>query len=130
MRYLIIAVLVAAPIAVHPQTLYRCVEKDKPTSFQAEPCPATAKTASAVDYLPDPDARPYQPAAAPSVPSPQRERRRQVAGGQLHQVTVAPRPAACSAARAAREAALGRNNQGGNVDLRRRLNDAVARACY
>ncbi|MDQ3206800.1 MAG: hypothetical protein M3Q40_09935, partial [Pseudomonadota bacterium] len=34
-------------------TLYRCVEEGKPTSFQADPCPATAKTASALAYSAD-----------------------------------------------------------------------------
>lgn len=112
------------------QTLYRCVQPGQPTAFQAEPCPPGARTASALAYTPDPDARPYRP--EPSAPPRQTRATRapRATGAQLHHVATADDPAACAAARRTRLAVLGRNNQGGDVDVRRRLNDAVARACY
>lgn len=125
MRLLIIAALLAAPIAADAQALYRCIENGKPTSFQNEPCPATARTASAVAYVPERNVPPYRPAA----PTPPPQRHQQVSGARLHQIPIATSTTACEAARRHRQAVLGRNNQGGNVDVRRVLNDAVARAC-
>lgn len=125
MRMLIIAALLAASIySADAQTLYRCVEKGKPTSFQNDPCPVTANTASARDYVPERDLPTYRPAPAP-VP----RYRQQSSSARVHQIPRATSPTACEAARQRREMVLGKNNQGGNVDVRRVLNDAVAKAC-
>lgn len=125
MRMLIIAALLAAPtFSADAQTLYRCVEKGKPTSYQNDPCPVTAKTTLARDYVPERNVPTYRPAAAPI-----RYRRQQPPGAQLHNLPRATSPSACEAAKQRREMVLGKNNQGGNVDVRRVLNDAVSRAC-
>lgn len=126
MRILLIiaALLAAATFSADAQTLYRCVETGKPTSFQNDPCPITATTASARDYVPErklPSYRPA-PAAAPRY-------RQQPSSARVHHIPRATSPSACEAARLRRETVLGKNNQGGNVDVRRTLNDAVARAC-
>ncbi len=127
MRIFVIALLVVAPFTADAQTLYRCVQKGKPTIFQSEPCPATARTASAMDYVPDPRAAPYRPATVQTSPP---RVSRQAPGAQVHQITAAASTSACEAAKARREFVLGSNNQRGNVDVRRQLNDAVASACY
>lgn len=124
-RWLVIAALVAAPPTAAAQTLYRCVEKGKPTLFQADPCPASAKTASAVGYVPEANARPYQPAPVHTT----RPHRAQPSQAHLHSIPVAGSPTDCELARKHRDAVLGTNNQAGSVDVRRVLNDAVARAC-
>ncbi|HSM53573.1 MAG TPA: hypothetical protein VK839_05280 [Erythrobacter sp.] len=122
---LIIAALLAAPtFSVDAQTLYRCVEKGKPTSYQNDPCPGTAKTTLARDYVPERNVPTYRPAVAPT-----RYRRQQPSGAQLRNLPRATSPSACEAAKQRREMVLGKNNQGGNVDVRRVLNDAVAKAC-
>jgi len=118
-----VAALLAAPIAADAQTLYRCVQKGKPTSFQSTPCATAAKTASALAYVPEQNVPPYRP--APSPPP----RRQRTSGARLHQISMAPNTSACESARRHRDTVLGRNNQGGNVDVRRQLNDAVAKAC-
>lgn len=122
---LIIAVLLAAPtFRADAQTLYRCVEKGKATSYQNTPCPASATTASARDYVPERDVPTYRPAPAPAT-----RYRQQPSGAQLRNLPRASSPSACEAAKQRREGVLGKNNQGGNVDVRRVLNDAVAKAC-
>jgi len=125
MRMLIIAALLAASTAsADAQTLYHCVEKGQPTSFQNDPCPVTAKTVSARDYVPEPNQPTYRPAPAPAP-----RYRQQPSSARVHQIPRAGSPSACEAARQRREMVLGKNNQGGNVDVRRELNDAVAKAC-
>ena len=121
-----IAALLAAPIAADAQTLYRCVQKGKPTSFQSAPCATTATTASAVAYVPEQDVPIYRP--APSQPA-QPSRRQRTPSARVHRISMATNASACESARRRRDVVLGRNNQGGNVDVRRQLNDAVARAC-
>lgn len=126
-RLLIMAILLATPVlCANAQTLYRCIESGKPTSYQTDPCPVTARTASAVDYVPERNIAP--PPSAPA-PAPATRYRRAAVGGQLHNIPRATSPSACERAKQDRETVLGKNNQGGNVDIRRRLNDAVARAC-
>ena len=122
---IIAALLAAAAFPAEAQTLYRCVEKGKPTSYQNVPCPDAAKTASAIDYVPERSV----PARYPTVAS-ARPHYRRPARAQLHSIPRASSPTACDAAKRRRESVLGTNNQGGNVDLRRQLNDAVARDCY
>ena len=125
MRMLILAALLAAStFSANAQTLYRCVEKGKPTSYQNDPCPDTAKTVSAREYVPERNVPTYRPAPAPAP-----RYRQQPSGAQLHNLPRASNPSACEAAKQQRESVLGKNNQGGNVDLRRVLNDAVAKAC-
>lgn len=111
-------------ITASAQTLYRCVEPGKPTSYQNQPCPPTSTTASAVDYVPDRHVPVPASPTAPATPI-----RRRPGGGKLHSISRAASPSACEAARRRRESVLGTNNQGGNVDVRRDLNDAVAEAC-
>ena len=54
MRLLIIAALLAAAtFSADAQTLYRCMQKGKPTSYQNASCPDAAKTAAAVVYVPE-----------------------------------------------------------------------------
>lgn len=123
-RLLIIAILLAAPVlCANAQTLYRCVQSGKPTSYQNNPCPPTAKTASATDYVPERNVSP------PRAPAPATRYGRGAMGGQFHNIPRATSPSACEFAKQHRENVLGKNNQGGNVDIRRQLNDAVARAC-
>lgn len=125
MRLLIItALLAAAAFSAEAQTLYRCVQKGKPTSYQNVPCPDAARTASAVDYVPERNVPVRYPTPAPARPYYRRPAR-----AQLHSIPVATSPTACDAAKQRREYVLGTNNQGGNVDVRRVLNDAVASAC-
>ena len=125
MRTLIIAALLAtAACSADAQTLYRCVQEGRPTSYQNAPCPATAKTSSAVEYQPERSVPARYPTAAPARRHPRHSVR-----AQLHSIPRASSPTACDAARQRRENVLGTNNQGGNVDVRRVLNDAVARAC-
>lgn len=124
MRILVIALLAVAPFAADAQTLYRCVEKGKPTSYQNVPCAAAAKTASALDYVPERNVPVRYP-----TPTPASNDRRSPARARLHSIPLATSPTACDAAKQRRESVLGTNNQGGNVDVRRVLNDAVARAC-
>lgn len=125
MRTLIIAALLAAPaFSADAQTLYRCVEKGKPTSYQNIPCAGAAKTAAAVNYVPERNLPVRYPTAAPAG-----QHYRRPARAQLHSLPLATSTAACDAAKQRREYVLGTNNQGGNVDVRRILNDAVARAC-
>lgn len=125
MRLLLVAALLAIPSAANAQTLYRCVEKGKPTSFQSEPCNASATVASTVDYVPERDRPRPTPAPAPAV----QYQQRQAHSARLHNIPRAPSLSACEAARRHREQVLGTNNQQGNVDVRRMLNDAVAKAC-
>ena len=122
---IIAALLAAATFSAEAQTLYRCVERGKPTSYQNVPCPDAARTASTVAYVPERNVPFRQPPAA-SV----RHHFRRPARAQLHSIPRASNPTACDAAKRRREYVLGSNNQGGNVDARRQLNDAVARACY
>lgn len=125
MRTLIIAVLLtAAMFSADAQTVYRCVQKGKPTSYQNAPCPDAAKTASALAYVPERNVPVYQPAPAPVSPY-----RRQAPSARLHNISRASNPSACEVAKRRRDSVLGTNNQGGNVDVRRVLNDAVAKAC-
>ena len=125
MRMLIIAALLTASgFTADAQTLYRCVQKGKPTSYQNPPCPASATTASAHEYVPEREVPSYRPAPAPAT-----RHRQQPSGAQLHNLPRASSPSACEAARQRRERVLGKNNQGGNVDVRRVLNDDVAKAC-
>lgn len=124
---IIAALLAAAAFSADAQTLYRCVEKGKPTSYQNEPCAGAAKTASALNYVPERNLPVRYPSTAPAAPTAQYYRR--PARAQLHSIPVATSPSACDAAKQRREHVLGTNNQGGNVDVRRVLNDAVARAC-
>lgn len=122
-RLRIIALLLTAPIlSSHAQTLYRCVESGKPTSIQQDPCPLSAKTASATNYVPERNVPPPRRAPAPTY-------RRPASGVQMHNIPRAVSSSACEQAKQHRETVLGKNNQGGNVDIRRRLNDAVAKAC-
>lgn len=125
MRTLIIAALLAAPaFSADAQTLYRCVEKGKPTSYQNAPCADAAKTASALAYVPERDVPVHQPAPAPA-----RQSRLPASSARLHSIPRASSPTACEAAKQRRDSVPGTNNQGGNVDVRRVLNDAGARAC-
>ena len=125
MRLLIIAALLAATAyPADAQTLYRCVQKGKPTSYQNAPCAGAAKTASALDYVPERNVPVRYPTPAPAT-----QYYRRPARAQLHSIPRATSPTACDAAKQRREYVLGTNNQGGNVDVRRILNDAVARAC-
>lgn len=119
---IIAALLAASTVSADAQTLYRCIERGKPTSFQNDPCPVSAKTASARDYVPERNLPTYRPAPAP-------RNRQQPSSARVHQIPRVTSPTACEAARQRREMVLGKNNQGGNVDVRRVLNDAVARAC-
>lgn len=121
---IIAALLAAATFSADAQTLYRCVEKGKPTSYQNDPCPRTAKTVSAREYVPDRNVPTYRPAPAPAT-----RYRQQPSGAQLRNLPRASNPSQCEAAKQRREMVLGKNNQGGNVDVRRLLNDAVAKAC-
>lgn len=124
MRLLIIAALLAASASVDAQTLYRCVQKGQPTSYQNVPCPVSAKTASTRDYVPERNVPTHRPA-----PSAATRRQQQPSGAQMHNIPRATSPTACDAAKRRRDVVLGSNNQGGNVDVRRDLNDAVAKAC-
>ena len=125
MRTLIIAALLAAfAFSADAQTLYRCVQKDKPTSFQNSPCPDAAKTASALAYMPERNVPAYRP-----TPEPVMRHRQQATSVRMRNIPRASSPTACEAAKQHRDSVLGTNNQGGNVDVRRVLNDAVARAC-
>lgn len=122
MQRLLLAALLAIPSAADAQTLYRCVQKGKPTSFQSAPCQAGATAASALDYVPEPN-RP-RPAPAPVMRHPGQAPR-----ARLHSIARANSVSACEAAKRRREQVLGTNNQRGGVDVRRVLNDAVAKAC-
>ena len=92
--------------------------------FTTEACPSGYVVAKAVAYTPNPYAKPYRPNV--------RERPYAPLGGvaQGSTITVQRNESACEAARRWRDVVLGSNNQGGNVDVRRQLNDAVARECY
>lgn len=114
--------LALLPFASGAQTLYKCVSKGKPTSFQSEPCSASQREAGAVDYVPD-RVGPYRPDV--------RSRPYASGGHQAQTVTVpmARTPDLCAMARANRDNLLGRNNQNSSYGLRVQLNDAVQRAC-
>lgn len=122
---MILAVLLATTaLPADAQTLYRCVQKGKPTSYQNQPCPEAARTASAIDYVPERNLPVRNPPTAES-----RQQHRRPTRARTHIIPVASSPGACDAARQRRDNVLGSNNQGGNVDVRRVLNDAVAKAC-
>lgn len=105
MRILIIALLAAAPFAVDAQTLYRCVQKGKPTSYQNVPCAGAAKTAGALNYVPERNV----PVTYPT-PAPASNYRLSPPGPQLHSIPRATSPTACDAAKQRREYVLGTNN--------------------
>ncbi|GAB6194822.1 hypothetical protein [Lysobacter xanthus] len=44
--------LIASP--AHADSVYRCVQKGKPVSFQSEPCEPSAKTTAIRGFVPDP----------------------------------------------------------------------------
>ena len=53
-RSIIAAGLLLAATATPAQTVYRCVEKGKPVSFQNAPCGPSARATTATAYTPDP----------------------------------------------------------------------------
>lgn len=126
MQIVLIAVLTAVGLGAHAQTVHRCVQKGRPTVFQNQPCPSGATTAPTLAYVPDPDAPPYRPS---TTRAPQSEPRRRARAHSLR-ITAPASPSACESARRHRDSVLGSKNQGGNVDVRRVLNHAVAKACY
>ena len=106
------------------QDFVKCTKRGATPVFTQEACPAGYIAAKAITYTPDPYARPYRPNVN-SRPYAQRGGQ-----GQGATVTVQRNVSACEGARAQRDAVLGTNNQGGNVDSRRWLNDQVAKHCY
>lgn len=112
----------ASPVLA--QAIHKCVRAGQPPVYQSEPCSGAARTARTLSYTPDPTARPYRPDV--------RARPYARAGGGATVVSTRTQASesACDAARQRRDIVLGRNNQGGNIDLRRALNDEVQRACY
>lgn len=117
-----VLLLAFAPGTAGAQTVYKCVVKGKPTSFQNEPCPAGQKTAKAVSYTPETVA-PYRPDVQA------RPYARRSDNQQMALMPISTKPSACEMARSHRDRVLGKNNQGGNYDVRVSLNDAVQRAC-
>lgn len=105
------------------QTLYKCVSKGKPTSFQSEPCSGPQREAKAVTYTPE-GVGPYRPDLA-SRPYASSRHHNQAAVMTITQRT----PSACTIARRNRDQVVGKNNQSGGYDVRVQLNDAVQRAC-
>lgn len=105
------------------QTLYKCVSKGKPTSFQSEPCSGLQREAKAVAYTPD-AVGPYRPDTA-SRPYQASGYRSQATATTITKQTTT----ACEIAKSTRDQVLGRNNQSGGYEVRVRLNDAVQRAC-
>lgn len=133
----ILGCLLSAPAV--GDTLYKCEAPGQPPSYQSTPCSTGQRQARTWEAVPE---------RAPSNAEHWRryhERRRQAAGsaylsklagtqrrgtGQGAAIRQQPRaPTACAAARAARDALVGRNNMGGDIDSRRAANDAVARHC-
>lgn len=105
------------------QVLVKCTKKGATPVFTQEACPAGYSAAKAIAYTPDPYARPYRPNLR-ARPYAHRS------GGQATTITMQRSPTACDVARAQRDAHVGTNNQGGNVDTRRFYNDQVAKHCY
>ena len=119
--FLIAGLAAAAP--ARAQAVLKCQKKGSTPIFTTDGCPSGYAVAKAVFYTPDPHAKPYRPNV--------RERPYAPLGGvaQGSTITVQRNESACEAARRWRDVVLGSNNQGGNVDVRRQLNDAVAREC-
>lgn len=130
--------------AVSAQAIYKCVEPGKPVSYQSEPCSRAARTDAVRPYTPEPEPTAEERRARALLE--QKARREseylsRLAGtsragsgngaAQGASIQTRPRsPGACEAARAARDAHVGRNNQGGSYESRQALNDAVARHCH
>ncbi len=135
MRTILIVALLASSSGAHAQTLYKCAVKGKPTSYQSEPCASgnAAKTWHApLEASSNGQQRRADNAAPTAAENARIMARLAGTGGRQGQQATIPlkRSNACDIARANREAILGRNNQGGNVDSRRVLNEQVARHCY
>ena len=116
--------LALVSVSANAQVLVKCTKKGTAPMFTQEACPAGYAAARAITYTPDPYARPYRP----NVNSRPYAQRGGVAQGAT--LTMKRDVGACESARAQRDAHLGTNNQGGNVDTRRVLNDLVAKHCY
>ena len=112
------------PGPAQAQAIYKCTRAGQTAVYQNAPCASHQRIARSLAYIPDPDARPYRPDLR-SRPDPVR-----LSGRRGATVRATQAADACEAARRNRDVVLGRNNQGGNVDVRRVLNDAVADACY
>ena len=106
------------------QAIYKCTRAGQTAVDQNAPCASHQRIARSLAYIPDPDARPYRPDLR-SRPDPVR-----LPGRRGATVRATQAADAFEAAHRNRDVVLGRNNQGGNVDVRRVLNDAVADACY
>ena len=63
-RLSVVAALLLAAAPVRAGTVYRCVEKGKPVSFQSEPCDEKARATRAVGYVPDAEPSPASRRAA------------------------------------------------------------------
>lgn len=111
--------------AAQGQTVYKCVAKGKPTSFQSEPCAAGSRTVRAVNAPPEA----YSPPAKTWSPL------------QAQQQTVvynyvtgqsddrAQRRANCASAKNQRESTLQQVGLSRDHDLLRQLDTIVNNAC-
>jgi hypothetical protein len=142
-RIAMVAVLLLAG-AADAQTLYKCVSRGM-TSYQQTPCPPWARTVRSIQTVPE-----------PPLTAAQRTEQRQKAQqdrtesaflshqagtdqGRFRRVSTYRSPSttafrdkpkgACDAARSSREQTLRAVGLNRNIDLSRRLDDAVAEAC-
>ncbi|MGH8075962.1 MAG: DUF4124 domain-containing protein, partial [Lysobacter sp.] len=120
--------LVLIPGAVAGQTIYKCAVKGK-ISYQSEPCPANAKIEAIREYRYVPSS--YRPPAPVQAQTQTRSQSVNTthARTEFHTVHAEVSHDECARAKARRDVVLGRNNQGGNYDVRVRLNEEVHRAC-
>ena len=129
-RLIAVAALLLAVAPARAGTVYRCVQKGKPVSFQSEPCDANARATHAVGYVPDAEPSPASRRAAT-----QREMDRRYArprAGTVH-VVEATRPNAdgvtCWQARNERDEWERRYPLARNVDTLRRWQEYVQQHC-
>ncbi len=125
--YCVVALMLMATTA-YGQTLYKCVAKGKPTSFQSEPCPPGTKTARAVAAVPER----YTPPAYRPVPQATSPTHNVVYNNVPTQVRYDSRDqqrANCQAAKNQRQEILDRAGLNRTYDLLQRLDATVYNAC-
>lgn len=112
----------------HGQTLYKCVAKGKPTSFQSEPCPPGTKTARAVAAVPERYTPPaYQPPSQTTAPAQNVVFNNAPVSAQYD--SRDQQRANCQAAKNQRQEILDRAGLNRTYDLLQRLDATVYNAC-
>lgn len=134
LRWIVVVLFFLAPAGLRAETIYKCVGAKGSLSYQSEPCPASARRATAKVY----GAIYEDPAAERRVEQIQREM--DARSRETHRKPYGYRSSGgytqrdrqrsdCDAAKSHRERTLEAAGMFRNFDLLRQLDDQVARAC-